>query len=102
MAIIEITEYAGLGISYGNAIPAVGAELKTQQLTIGAVSVASNVFQAATQMISVWAEADCRIAIGAAPAANNVGPNWTRRLLAGGEYVFAVPPGAKIAVIAVA
>lgn len=104
---LEFTEYPYPKAVYG-ALPdfEFGPQNATQQIEIGAASAASAAFGPNTRMIFVSAvSADCRIAIGPDPAANNVAPgdpedpSLSRLLNQDGEYRFAVEPGWSLAVI---
>lgn len=66
-----------------------------QTVAIGAGSVASAAFNAATKCVRVMSDAVCSVAVGAAPvaAATNM------RLAANVPEYFAVSPGQKIAAI---
>lgn len=99
---LEFSEYSFAKARYG-VLPQlpVGQEHETQSVAIGAASVLSAAFNGRTELIVISkVDVDCRIAIGAAPVADNAEPGMTRFLRAGSEYAFAVDPGAVLAVIA--
>jgi len=95
----EFTEYdlpPTLGPSVVQMLP--GKELRTQQVAVGAASLASAAFSAGAHLIVGSPTVDCRIAFGANPEARRVAP-LTRLLKAGQEYYFWVAAGDKLAVI---
>lgn len=99
---LEFTEYSYARSRYG-ALPQIpiGPEHETQVVAIGAGSAASEPFNERTELIVITkVDADCRIAIGAEPTADNAEPGMTRFLRAGSEYSFDVDGGHKLAVIA--
>lgn len=98
---LEFSEYRIAKSRYG-ALPQLpqGGEIANQSVAIGGASVPSAPFNAATDLIVVSkVDADCRIAIGAAPVAVIGGVGQTRFLRAGSEYAFSVQPGDKLAAI---
>lgn len=101
---LEFTEYLYARALYGQMpdMPP-GQEIETQSVAIAAGSTLSEAFNERTKLIVVSkVDADCRIAIGAAPVADNAEPAMTRFLKAGNEYAFAVEGGHKLATIAAA
>lgn len=99
---LEFTEYLYAKSIYGAQPQLTKAqEIDTQVVAIGAGSVASGAFNGRTELIVISkVDADCRIAFGADPTADNAEPGMTRYLKAGNEYAFDVEPGDKMAVIA--
>lgn len=99
---LEFTEYRYPKALYG-ALPQLpmGQEIETQVVAIGAGSVQSEPFAERTELIVISkVDADCRIAIGDAPVADNAEPGVSRFIKAGSEYSFDVEAGQRLAVIA--
>lgn len=96
MANAIINEFAGIGGNFTSAIPAASTRNATQVVAIGGASVASAATEDGTNLVRVFAEADCSVLIGADPtvtAANGIP-------LAAGQFdYFVITPGHKIAVI---
>lgn len=107
MAILYITELETLGTPSegGNCQVAHYPPVAEQTIAIGASSVASAAFNAATRFIRVETDAICAFDIRPAPTAvvstttAAVAPG-TGRLNVGDREYFGVTPGHKIAVIA--
>lgn len=98
---LEFTEYRYAPMRHGTApqVP-MGQEIETQSVAIGVASEQSAAFNERTELIVISkVDADCRIAIGVNPVADNAEPGMTRFLKSGNEYAFDVEPGDKIAVI---
>lgn len=96
MANAIINEFACAGYQPGGVVQAASIHNETQSVAIGGSSVQSAATEAGTNLVRVFAEADCSILIGADPtvtAANGIP-------LAAGQYdYFVITPGHKIAVI---
>lgn len=106
MAVLFIAEFQGLGAPSGNLQQSAQVPPVAQQtLAIGVGSVASNAFNARTQMIRVHTDAICSIAFGAAPTtpggtgSTPTATNTNMRLAANQTEYFAVYPGQIMAVI---
>lgn len=105
MAFMYIEEFGGLGDMNVTSAPFRRAsgevpqipEITTQQVAIGAGSVASAAFNTLTALVRIHVDAICSIAFGTAPTA--VATSF--RLAANQTEYFAVPVGAayKVAVI---
>ena len=96
MAKVFTSEYQNLPILTGRAVPT-GDEpaVAEQVVAIGAGSVQSAAFNAATRFIRVHTDAICSFKFGAAPTATADTP----RLAANSTEFFGVLPGHKIAII---
>lgn len=107
MANVDIREFSNIGYVGLGLVPVadarVGATIIDQSIAIGGSSVASNAFNAKTNLIRVQAEAICAVSVGgtagflAAGAVTAVAPNG--RMVAGQTEYFVVSPGDKLAVI---
>lgn len=97
MATLYVTEFAQSVAMNGSQVGQVRAlpPLAEQTVAIGAGSVQSNAFNAATNCIRVISDAVCSVEVGANPTAIAT----TMRLAANVPEYFAVNPGQKIAVI---
>lgn len=98
---LEFSEYKLAKARYG-ALPQLtqGGEIANQSVAIGVAAALSGAFNDRTDCIVVTkVDADCRIAIGAAPVAVSAGAGQTRYLKAGNEYAFSVEPGQKLSAI---
>jgi hypothetical protein len=96
MAKVYVTEHVRPTMYAGNLLPvAAMPPLATQNVAIGAGSVQSSAFNAATKMVAVHADAICSVEFGANPTATAN----SRRLAANSTEYFEVFPGHKIAVI---
>ena len=96
MANAIINEFASAGHQPGGVVQAAAIHNETQSIAIGGASVQSVATEAGTNLVRVFAEADCSILIGSDPtvSAGNGIP------LAAGQFdYFVVTPGHKIAVI---
>lgn len=96
MATLYISEYTSSGFASGQVIPT-GLEpaITNQTLAIGAGSVASAPFNAATRFVRLHTDAICSVKFGASPvaAATNA------RLAANQTEFFSVANGLAVAVI---
>lgn len=108
MANLIITEYADAGLyvtpeRHGPLPIPVEPALADQAIVIGAEGD-SAAFNAATQFVRLFPEADCHVKFSATLAAggNPVATTSMQRLAAGGEYWRAVAPGTELSVIAAA
>lgn len=96
MSNLIITGFAGIGARFASPIQAAGSVTETQVVEIGGSSAASAATEDGTNLVRVYAEADCSIAIGAAPtAAADTGIPLTAKTW---DY-FVITPGQKVAVI---
>lgn len=96
MAVLFITEFTNLFQAGGQAGQmAQGSPVASQTVAIGAGSVQSAAFNAATNFIRVHTDVICSIAIGANPTASAV----LTRLAANQTEYFGVAAGQKLAVI---
>lgn len=95
MASLYITEYAGISIGANGAQAPEEPALAEQKLTIGAGSVQSAAFNAATQMVQLHTDAICSVKFGADPTATSA----SNRLPIDYRGFFGVNPGMKVAVI---
>ena len=97
MAVLDITEYQFIARDGRGSFVPTGMEpaLTTQQLAIGAGSVASNAFNENTTLVRIHADAPCRIEINPAPTASAA----SKRMAAGQTEYFGVRAGHKVAVI---
>lgn len=97
MATLYISEYAVEGINNtGAQLPLVyEPPIATQTVTIGAGSVQSSAFNAATTFVRLQSDAVCSIAFGANPTASAASPRTPANVV---EYR-GVTPGLKLAVI---
>lgn len=96
MATLYITEYVRTGLTPRQMVLA-GEEpaVATQTVSIGAGSVQSAAFNAATRFIRVCNDATCSVSFGTSPTATAT----STRLPANSVEYFAVMPGLKLAVI---
>ena len=94
---LDITEYALLARDDNGHVIAAGMEpaIKTQQVAIGATSLASLSFSQATRFLRIHADATCRLEFGGGPTASAT----SRRMPANGTEFVGVTPGTKVAVI---
>jgi hypothetical protein len=97
MSILDITEYAELGVSRsgGRVLAGIEPAITNQQLVIGAGSLQSAVLNETTTFVRLHADIPCRVLFGTNPTANGT----HRRLSAGATEYLGVSPGLKIAVI---
>jgi hypothetical protein len=97
MATLYVTEFSKAGTNpNGTTQIAVMPPLAEQIVVVGAGSLSSAAFNAATTLIRVATDASCSIAIGTSPAATTS----KLRLAANTVEYFGVSAGDKIAVIA--
>lgn len=98
MAKLWITEYAGIGVAEKPARqeqPPVALEpAVADQAVTFSTAAQSAVFQGATKVVRLVADADCHVLFGEDPAANAT----HQKLIAGGEYWRAVKPGHRLSV----
>lgn len=86
---VHVTEYAGIGLSLGGVVPIYDYQQKVahQKITVGN---ASSAFNARTTLISVKADEDCYIEIGASASASTS----TEFMSAGDRIDFFIDRGA--------
>lgn len=100
MAVAYVTEFAHQGQDFDNRFMPMGREprIANQTVVIGAGSLQSSAFNAATTFVRVHVDAICSIEFGTNPTATTS----TRRLAANATEYFSVPKGQsyKLAVIA--
>jgi hypothetical protein len=97
MATLYITEFGSANLSptdQANQVK-VMPPVAEQTVAIGAGSVASAAFNAATALVRVHTDAICSVVVGAAPVATAA----KMRLAANATEYFKVTPGHQIAVI---
>jgi hypothetical protein len=99
MALVYISEYSSL--AQGGAQQAASAPALVVQppVAIGAGSVQSAAFSAATRYVRLNTDSACNFAFGANPTAQ---ANVSERLAANSTEYFGVSAGAKVAIIAAA
>lgn len=95
MAVLYVGEYTALATRVSEAPFVQAPPVAEQTVAIGAGSVQSSAFNAATRIIRVHTDAICSILIGANPTATAT----KGRMAAGSTEYFGVTPGDKIAVI---
>lgn len=98
MAILDITEYAGLATTRDGTKVMAGQEpsVLNQQVAINGTSLQSLAFGETTHFIRLHCDTPCRVAIGSNPTASAD----SMRIGAGGTEYLGVMPGLKLAVIA--
>lgn len=97
MAVLYITEYAGLMPSPPGGVGQIPVEppLAEQTVAIGGSSVASNAFNAGTTLVRLHADAICSVEFGATPTATAT----KARMAANQTEYKGVSFGLKVAVI---
>lgn len=99
MTTLYISEFANIGAVGPNYVPILGQPaIADQTIAIGAASVASNAFNAKTNIVLLSSDTACCIKFGTTPTAATT--NF--RLPANVTLPFTVIPGSKVAVIAAA
>ena len=98
MAILDITEYAELGVTGKGHTVMAGIEpsLGNQQVAITGAALQSVALKDNTKFVRIHCDAACRVKFGANPTAD---PNSMRLAASGTEYLGVSASGLKISVI---
>ena len=98
MAVLYITEYAGMAHAWAGAEQIAAAQeprIADQTVAIGGGSLQSAAFNGATRVVRLHTDAICSIAFGANPTATAD----NKRMAANTTEYLGVVPGQKVAVI---
>jgi hypothetical protein len=97
MAVLYISEYSDMRLSYGQlAIQApFEPSLAEQHVAIGGTSTPSSAFNDKTKFVRLHTDAICSVKFGTSPTAVTT----EKRMAAGQTEFFGVRPGDKVAVI---